>query len=44
MPCCIIVGVFLSGIWKSSADEIAAMGGDTHAPAPKRRFRLFGSR
>jgi len=45
-PCCIVVGVFLSGIWQKSAEEIAALGGDqSPAPAPKRRrFRLLGRR
>ena len=45
-PCCIMVGVFLSGIWQKSAEEIAALGAEgSTAPAPKRRrFGLFGAR
>lgn len=45
-PCCIVVGIFLSGIWQKSAEEIAALGGDqlAQAPAKRRRFRLLGGR
>jgi len=44
-PCCILVGVFLSGIWQKSAEEITALGDPSAVPVPKRRwFRLLSAR